>query len=183
MRARRIRLEIARRTGAKLTGVDFSQVAIERARERAAGRADFRLGELTATGLPDAFAAAVVCVDAMQFPEPYEAGIAECARILRPGGRLVLTGWEVTDVGGDTVPARLCRDIGAALRAGGFVDVTVTHMPTWLAAERAHWAAAVDLDPAGDLALESMRNEGLRVREWLDRARRVLAIGLVRAPS
>jgi SAM-dependent methyltransferase len=174
-------LEIAGRTGAALTGVDFSRVAIERASEKAAGRAEFRVGELTATGLPDGFADAVLCVDAMQFADPYEDGIAECRRILKPGGRVVLTGWQAQDLCDEVVPGRLRHDIGAALRTAGFVDVRVTHMPAWLAAERAHWAAAVALDPSGDPALEAIRDEGLRVVEWLDRIRRVLAVG--RAPA
>ena len=50
-------IEVARRSGAHLLGVDFSGVALEQAR-RSAGRAlpsgshDFVVGSLTATGLP-----------------------------------------------------------------------------------------------------------------------------------
>ena len=172
-------LEIMRRTRATLIGVDFSQVAIERAREKASGRAEFRVGDLTATGLADATADAVLCVDAMQFADPYAAGVAEAHRILRPGGRLVLTGWQALDLDDEVVLERLRRDIGAALRAAGFVDVAVTHMPAWRAAERAHWEAAVALDPAGDPALESLRNEGEASLSRLDRTRRVLAVGHV----
>jgi SAM-dependent methyltransferase len=176
-------LEIARRTGAALIGVDFSRIAIERARQKATGTAEFRVGELAATGLPDASAAAVLCIDAMQFADPYAAGIAECGRVLQPGGRLVLTGWEASDGGDEAVPDRVRCDIGAALRDGGFVDVRVTHMPRWRAAELRHWQAAIALEPAGDPALESQRNEGLRVIDWLDRTRRVLAFGRVPASS
>src|SRR3954453_19460762 len=46
-------IEVARRTGPRLIGVDFSAVAIDRARQRPGGTAEFRVGELTATGLPD----------------------------------------------------------------------------------------------------------------------------------
>lgn len=173
-------LEIARRTGARLIGVDFSRVAIERARQKAEGSAEFRVGDLTHTGLPDSSVDAVMCVDAIQFAEPFAAAVQECRRVLRPGGRLVLTGWEALDPTDETVSKRTRMDVGAALRAGGFVDVTATHMPAWLEAERAHWEAAVALDPAGDPALESLRDEGLRVIGTLDRRRRILASG--RAP-
>lgn len=172
-------LEIARRSGASLIGVDFSRVAVERAREKASGGAEFRVGELTATGLPDATAAAIVCIDAMQFADPLSAGVAETHRVLRSGGRLVLTGWQALDPNDEVVSVRLRRDIGAALRAAGFVDVEVTTMTAWADAERAFWQAAVALDPAGDPALESLREEGERVLPQMDHKRRILARGRV----
>jgi SAM-dependent methyltransferase len=171
-------LEIAHRTGASLIGVDFSAIAIERARQKGGDRAEFRVGELTATGLPDGLASAVVCIDAMQFADPYEDGIGECRRILAPGGRLVLTGWDPLEPGDEQLPARVRRDIEAALQAAGFRDVRVRHMPAWREAERRHWDLAVDLDPNGDPALESLHREGNRTLPWLDRSRRVLAVGV-----
>jgi SAM-dependent methyltransferase len=172
-------LEIAKRTAANLIGVDFSAVAIERARRRAGSSAEFRVGDLTATGLPDGVAAAVLCVDAMQFADPFAEGIAECRRILARGGRLVLTGWQAVELDDETVPERLRRDIAAAFRDAGFVDVSAVHMPAWRGAETAHWQAAAELDPAGDPALESMRDEGTRVLPWLDRTLRMMASGRV----
>jgi SAM-dependent methyltransferase len=171
-------LEIAHRTGASLIGVDFSAVAIERARQKADASADFRVGELTDTGLAGAAATAVVCIDAMQFADPYPDGIAECLRILAPGGRLALTGWEPLEPGDEELPARMRHDIGAALQAAGFAEVEVRHMPGWRAAERRHWELAVEVDPDGDPALESLHDEATRVLPWLDRTRRVLAVGV-----
>jgi SAM-dependent methyltransferase len=176
-------LEIAHRTGASLIGVDFSAVAIERARQKAAEQAEFRVGDLSATGLPDAGATAVVCIDAMQFADPYADGLAECLRILAPGGRLALTGWEPAEPGDEQVPARLRRDIGAELVAAGFDDVVVRHMPEWRNAERRHWELAVQVQPAGDPALESLHAEGTRALGWLERSRRVLATGVAPASS
>src|SRR2546421_1975130 len=63
-------LEIASRTGARLVGVDFSAEAVRQANEHARrlGRtADFRTGDLAATGLNAGSVDAVVCVDAIQF--------------------------------------------------------------------------------------------------------------------
>lgn len=170
-------LEIARRTGARLIGVDFSQVAVSRAREKASEGAEFRVGNLTATGLPDGTAAAVMCIDAMQFADPLLAGLAEAYRVLRPGGRLVVTGWQAIDLDNQVVPVRLRRDLGAVMGEAGFVNVAVTEMPHWRAAERALWEAAVALDPAGDPALQSLRDEGERVLPQMDHTRRVLALG------
>jgi SAM-dependent methyltransferase len=176
-------LEIARRTGARLIGIDFSGVAVEIARRRGAEGAEFRVGDLAATGLPDATADAVMCVDAMQFVDPYPAGLAEARRVLKPGGRLVLTGWQADDLADEEVPARLRRDIEAELHAAGFTAVNVRHMASWRAAERAHWTAALALDPTAEPALASLHDEGVRVVRWLDRSRRVLARALAPAGS
>jgi SAM-dependent methyltransferase len=67
-------LEVARRTGARLTGVDFSAEAVRQASEQA-GRlgyrdAEFQVGDLTASGLPSACADAVMCTDSIMFARP-----------------------------------------------------------------------------------------------------------------
>lgn len=50
------------------------------------GIAEYRLGDLVATGLSDGAADAVVVVDAIQFPFTPTLAYAEIVRILRPGG-------------------------------------------------------------------------------------------------
>ena len=173
-------LEIARRTGARLIGVDFSGVAIGHATRRAAARdladvAEFRIGELTATGLDAACVDAVVCVDALQFASPASAALDECLRVLRPGGRLAVTGWEPVDPADSRVPDRIRQlDLAAQLPAAGFGQVRVTERPDWREAELRLWLAATAVDPAGDPALESMRDEGTRVLAVFDAIRRVL---------
>ncbi len=172
-------IEIAGRTGASLLGVDFSTVAIDVARSRVPSdsQARFVVASVLATGLPDASVDAAVSVDAMQFVEPYVDGLRECLRILVAGGRFVLTGWEPVGSPPEHMPARLQRDIGAELRAAGFVDVEIRDMDRWRDAERALWTTAAATDPAGDAAIESMRSEGERVLTWMDASRRVMAFG------
>lgn len=89
-------LWLARAFSARLVGVDFSPVAIEIARARAAdflpeGRAEFRVGSFEETGLPDACAHGVVSMDALPFTPDRDAALRELARILRPGARAVFT--------------------------------------------------------------------------------------------
>src|SRR5499427_646798 len=84
-------LEIAARTGARLTGVDFSAEAVRQAREQARRQgtaADFRVGDLAATGLNAGSADAVLCVDAIHFAPQPDAAYGEIRRILTSGGRV-----------------------------------------------------------------------------------------------
>jgi SAM-dependent methyltransferase len=173
-------LELARRTGARLVGVDFSRVAIDQARHRAAALglesvAEFRVGELTATGLGNAGVAAVLCIDAIQFAQPVESALREFHRVLRPAGRLVITGWEAIDRDDPLVSDRLRTNLRDAMQQSDFTKITMRDMPTWRRRERALWETAVAADAAGDPALQSLKEEGQRVRRSIDRTRRVLA--------
>jgi SAM-dependent methyltransferase len=180
-------LEIVRRTGVRLIGVDFSAVAIEQARLQAgahglADQATFAVGDIVRTGLNTAEVDAVLCVDAMQFVDPLVAGLAECRRVLRPGGRLVITTWEVVDPGDERLPERLRQlDLARDLAETGFERVTVADRPGWRRVERAMWEAALAVDAGDDPALRSMQDEGRRVLASFDSLRRVLATA--QAPS
>jgi SAM-dependent methyltransferase len=167
-------LEIARRAGARLIGLDISTVAIRAARAGQDGF--FAVGDYTAAGLRDGCADAVVCVDAMQFAEPPLAGITECRRLLRPGGRVVLTGWEALDPGDDGQPDRIrAMNLARDLAAAGFGQVEVTEKPGWQATERSLWEAAAASDPAGDPGLAALRAEAIQVLDGFGGKRRVLA--------
>jgi SAM-dependent methyltransferase len=172
-------LEIAARTGARLIGIDFSAEALRQAREQARrlGRAaEFRVGNLTATGLDAGSAAAVLCVDAIQFAAPADAAFREMRRVLVPGGRAVLTCWEPRDRDDDRLSERLrLVDLAGGLAATGFTDVEVTERPAWRDGERAMWEEAVALDPGDDPALRSFHDEGVRSVRTFGLYRRVLA--------
>jgi SAM-dependent methyltransferase len=92
-------LWLAAHTGANLVGVDISPVAVAAATARAeavglTGRASYQQGSFAETGLADAALDAIVSVDALLFAPDKRAAVAEFARILRPGGRLVMTTWD-----------------------------------------------------------------------------------------
>lgn len=172
-------LEIAARTGAELVGIDFSAEALRQARQlaRQLGRmADFRVGDLAATGLDSSSADGVLCVDAIQFAQQPSAAYQELRRVLAPGGRVVLTGWEAVDRTDDRVPYRLRKvNLGDGLAAAGFDDIDVSERPAWRDGERAMWEEAGALDPGGDPALQSLHDEGVRVLPTFDLTRRVMA--------
>lgn len=167
--------EIARRTGCRLVGVDFSAVAIEQARERAP-QAEFHVGTLTATGLPDASVDAVLVVDALQFADPKVAALRECLRVLKPGGRLVVTCWQPR-VSGDKTASRLMWDLDLArqLPEAGFTDAVVEYRPRWLELEKRLWDTVIATDTAGDPAMESLRHEAESVLPRFAKKHRVLA--------
>ena len=172
-------LEIAARTGARLVGVDFSAEAVRQAREHARrldATAEFRIGDLAATGLDAGAAGAVLCVDAIQFAQEPDAAYREIQRVLASGGRAVLTCWEPLDRDDERLPGRLRRvDLGAGLAAAGFGNVEVRDRPGWRAYERAMWEEAAALDPGDDPALRSFHDEGVRSLEIFGLVRRVIA--------
>jgi SAM-dependent methyltransferase len=174
-------LLVAKQAGALLLGVDFSAQALAEAREQAArtgvSDASFRTGELTATGLPDASVEAVLCTDAIQFPDEPAVAYGEIRRVLKPGGRVALTCWEPFDRADERLSPRLRRaDLAAGLRQAGFTDVEVRDRPSWMACEHALWEEAAALDPGDDPALRSLHEEGVMSLQWTALLRRVLAV-------
>lgn len=174
-------LTIARSAGARLVGVDFSAQALTEAREQATrlgvAGAEFRVGELTASGLPDASADAVLCTDSIQFPDHPADAYREIRRVLRPGGRVVLTCWEPVPPADERLSPRLRRaDLAAGLAAAGFTAIAVTGRPAWRALERALWEEAAAIDPGEDPALRAFRDEAARSLDQFDLIRRVMAV-------
>ena len=175
-------LLIAQKAGTSLIGVDFSAQALTEAREQAArmgvSNASFRVGELTATGLPGDSVEAVLCTDAIQFPDEPAIAYGEIRRVLTPGGRVVLTCWEPLDRNDERLSPRVRRaNLGGGLHQAGFTDVEVRDRPSWLAREHALWEQTVTLDPGDDPALRSLHAEGVKSLEWTSAGllRRVLA--------
>jgi SAM-dependent methyltransferase len=138
--------------GAEVTGVEVSPAMVQTATHRnakaiAAGAISLHLGDGTTLPLPDDSLDAVLSVHNFYFwPQP-RVTLADIARTLRTGGRLV-----VTSLGADyPLPARFdpaiyrvptIADATAWLHAAGFVDVDVQHRPhiattVWLTATAA----------------------------------------------
>jgi SAM-dependent methyltransferase len=180
-------LEIARQTGARLLGLDFSPVAVTTAASRVAsagiaGSAAFCVGDITAAGIGTNVADAVVCIETIMFAGSHLDALRECRRILAAGGRLVLTCWEATDLADERLPKSVRRlDLMRDLTEAGFEQVDVASKPAWREAERDLWESALQADAAGDPAIDSLQEEARRGLELFDSSRRVCATAT--APS
>ena len=71
-------------------GVDITEVALQRARERCPW-AELVRNNLVQTGFPDAFFDAVVSTEVLEHVFEYRRVLQELNRILKPGGILILT--------------------------------------------------------------------------------------------
>jgi ubiquinone/menaquinone biosynthesis C-methylase UbiE len=128
-------LWVARETGAHLTGVDISNVAIEEAKQRISdfgldGQAEFRVGDFARTGLKEAGFDGAMSVDALYLVPDKTGSVYETVRILRPGARFVCTTWDVD------LPSMI-RDHRPLLQQAGFEVERYDVTPDWERRQRA----------------------------------------------
>jgi SAM-dependent methyltransferase len=113
-----IGLEAAGERAAKAIGVEPSELMRESCERRclaqiACGRVRVLPGDAEHTGQPDASVDVLLSVNNVMLWPDREAGLAEALRVLRPGGRLLMSAHE-----------RLLPDgLTEAVRASGFADV------------------------------------------------------------
>jgi ubiquinone/menaquinone biosynthesis C-methylase UbiE len=90
-----VALNAARATRGHVAGIDRSDVMLRQATRRnrnaiRAGRVALQQGDAAALPFADASATRALAVNSLQFWSNPEAGLREVARVLAPGGRLVL---------------------------------------------------------------------------------------------
>lgn len=138
----------AMRRGAEATGLDFSATAIELARARFPG-CRFEQGDAQALPFPDASFDSVVCgYGLMHVPEPTVV-MSEIRRVLRPGGRVAVSVWDVDGVGFTLVYL--------AVRSRGSMDVPLPHGPDFFQfGTPAKMRAALEETGFADVAARSL---------------------------
>ncbi len=174
-------LWVAARTYATLTGVDIAETALASARRRAEAMdieaTDFRVGSFADTGLEDAGFEAVMSVDALLFAPDKPRACAEFARILAPGGRLLVTTWDFDGQPPNRPPQ--VADHRPLLEAAGFDVLSYEETPDWWARQKR--TLELSLERVEELAAESgeepeklrasleqtMRNQALMTRRVL----------------
>jgi ubiquinone/menaquinone biosynthesis C-methylase UbiE len=128
-----------------VAGLDASELQVEMARRRlaarlAAGTAEIVLGDAAALPWEDGRFSVVASLDAMKFVPDPEAALREMGRVLRPGGRAVVTMSDAakSPVGSTSRSGTLDAwgmwywsdaDARRMAEEAGFVDVTVSELP------------------------------------------------------
>ena len=92
-------LWLASQSRSRLVGIDIADTAVAAAQERARklgleDSAEFHVGTFEVTGLPSDSLDGAICLDALLFSPEKPAAIAEFARVLKVGARLVVTTWD-----------------------------------------------------------------------------------------
>lgn len=182
-------LWMARETGAHLTGVDLSPVAIETAGERAAelgldGQAEFRVGSFADTGLKGNSVDGAMSEDALQYAPDKLAAFKEIARLLRPGGRFVFTAYEIDrDRAADLPILSIDRveDYEPVLVEAGFEVRLYEEAPGWPEPMTATYSALLDArepltQEMGEAAVGVLLMELSMTLEQKPYRRRVLAV-------
>jgi SAM-dependent methyltransferase len=132
-------LWMVRQTGAHLIGVDLSAAAVEQAGLRAgqlglAERVRFVVGSFAESGLEAGSADGVMSEDALQYAPDKTAAMVEAARILRPGGRLVCSTYEVDAKRASGMPILGLDPVGdyrPVLAKAGFKVESYEEVPGW----------------------------------------------------
>jgi SAM-dependent methyltransferase len=145
-------LWVATQCGASLIGVDPSSAGLAEARKRAeqlgfTRSAHYQQGTFATTGLADGSADGVLSVDAIQYAADKSQVFKEAHRILRPGGRLAFSAFEVDPerVGGlpvlgvDPVP-----DYAPLLETTGFSIDSYEESVGWAERVPATYAAVME---------------------------------------
>jgi ubiquinone/menaquinone biosynthesis C-methylase UbiE len=180
-------LWVARETGARLHGVDFSPVAVEKASARAvelglAGQAQFVVGSFADTGLEPGSADGAMSEDAIDYAPDKRAAIVEAARILRPGGRLTLTTFEVDPDRVASLPDSRVDPVGdyrPLLTEGGLSVEVYEEVPGWPEPMTTAYSAALEArevleQELGEVAAQAMFFEMSRTLEQRLFRRRVM---------
>jgi SAM-dependent methyltransferase len=144
-------LWIAREAGARLIGIDVSEIAISEARNRALklnlhDRVDYRRSSFEQTGLPSASVDGAFSVDALVYSSDIAATMREIARILRPGARFAGTTFEIDSLVAERLGLPVqgaLQDYRPALEAAGLRIITYAETPGWAERLRATHQALV----------------------------------------
>jgi ubiquinone/menaquinone biosynthesis C-methylase UbiE len=159
---------VAQRAGAILLGVDLSRVGIGVAATRVSPESllhgAFAVGSVDRLPVADRCMAGAMSLDSLQYVPDKRATFSEVARVLRPGGRLAFTAFEVDPARVRDVPVLgtdPVSDYSTLLRDAGFTVDTYEETPGWqerlVAAYSAVTAAEPELRPElGDSAMDAL---------------------------
>jgi len=186
-------LWVASKARSRLAGVDLSVVGVAQARRRAQElrferSAAFIAGAFSAVGLATGRADGVMSVDALQYAPDKRAALDEAARLLRPGGRLAFTAFEVHPervadlpvLGDDPV-----ADYEPLLETAGFAMDSCTETAGWRERLTTTYRAVLDAADtlSGEMGAQALLALGLEMSMTLEHdpyRRRVMVVAHTR---
>jgi SAM-dependent methyltransferase len=189
-------LVLARRVapGGRVIGIDLSAAMIDEARRRdTAGAVDFRAGDAGRLEVPDDAVDGARAERTLQHLDRPEAAVAEMARVVRPGGRVVLAepdwGTLVVDPSDPALGRELARSASERVRSGtvgrrlrgmlagaGLAEVDVAAR-VLLVADAARARLLFDLDGALGHAVAAGRVAPATADSWRSDVHRAAAEG------
>jgi phosphoethanolamine N-methyltransferase len=139
---------LSRKYGAQVTGIDLEPQLVDRATRRASelglsGQTEFRTVTLGPLEFPDGSFDVVFTSGALTQTEDKAGMVAECLRVLKPGGALTCYDWLKCDapisddmryfikMEGLTYNLISLAELGRILVAGGFEEVTTEDASDW----------------------------------------------------
>jgi ubiquinone/menaquinone biosynthesis C-methylase UbiE len=113
----------------QIAGIDYSQTMVHAARRRnaravRAGRVDLRYGDVQHLPFADTLFERVYSIHCIYFWPDAEKALAEIQRVMKPGGRLVITFLPVEqpEAGSTSFMPYTCAEVEALLAKVGFVQ-------------------------------------------------------------
>ena len=176
-----IGLWFAHQSRARLTGVDFSPEAVRQAERRAElfpdVSASFLVASADATPLEGGSADAIVCIDSLQLVPARDHVVQEMTRLLRPGGRVVITTWERDEGFAGRTPI---NDAGGLVERNGLRLILREEHPEWMDRQTVMFERVIaeDNDDA-EPALRRLAEEGRTMLPLTATTRRVLVVATV----
>lgn len=120
--------------GAHVSGVDHSEVMHRQATRRnriavAEGRVDLRVGSMSALPFADGAFTRVFSINCFQFSTDPERDLAECRRVLAPGGRLAIA-IQPRNAGATAADATaVAETLKTRFESAGFCDIETAISP------------------------------------------------------
>ena len=172
-------LWLASQSAARVTGVDFSPEAIGQARRRRSEHfpdvgATFLVADAGQTPIESGSADAIVCIDSLQLVPERDHVVCEMARLLRPGGRAVITTWERDEGFAGRTPI---RDAGVLVESNGLHVIAREEHPEWMDRQTTMFERVIAEDGEdAEPAVRRLAEEGRTMLPLTATTRRVLVI-------